>query len=655
MRNWSLLLLCLGMFSHITAQKYQLTSPDQKIKIEIINDKSITWAVDFNQQSVITPSEISMTLSNEVLGKNAKVQKKTSQSSHQIIKTNFYKKNQIVDHFNSLKLNFKGDYALEFRAYNDGVAYRFTTSKKQSFEVLDEGVHFNFAKDYPLHIPYANDPRYQKDYFQTSFEALYTESKISEFKKEGISLLPLMVTLDNNAKAIISEAYLNGYSGMHLTKDDGNSLKGVFAKYPLEQTFRGHEKFNSIVTKRTEYIAKYDGDFQFPWRSIILAHSDKELLNNDLIYKLAEPSKLKDITWIKPGKVAWDWWNNWGLTGVDFKAGVNTQTYFHYIDFAAKNGLEYIIVDDGWSNAELTTLNPEVSIPEIISYANSKGVNVILWATWRGIYHDIDGIFSKYAKMGAKGFKIDFLDRDDAEMTASTYKIAEKAAQYKLLINLHGMYKPEGLSRTYPNVINYEGVKGLENTKWAVDDDFPKYAVTAPFIRMAVGPMDYTPGAMRNATKADYRPSNANPVSQGTRAHQVAMFIGFDAPLQMLADSPSAYEKEQNTTDFIAKIPTVFDETWALDGKVGAYFVVAKRKGNHFYISAMTNWDARDLNIDFSFLPHGQYEIEIFQDGINADKNPQDYKILKRTIQNTDQLSIHLSNGGGWAAQITKK
>jgi alpha-glucosidase len=372
-----------------------------------------------------------------------------------------------------------------------------------------------------------------------------------------------------------------------------------------------------------------------------------------MMQRLAEPSQLKDISWIKPGKVAWDWWNDWNISNVDFKPGINVATYKYYIDFAAANKLEYIIMDEGWSDDG--DLNKEkLDVQQIIDYGKQKKVDVILWSTWYAITRDADGLMSKFSKMGVKGFKIDFIDRDDQKMVSSLYELAKKAAQYHLLIDYHGMYKPSGLMATWPNVINCEGVKGLENVKWGVKDH-PGYDVSIPFIRMLAGPMDYTPGAMRNASKESYRPVNHDPMSQGTRCHQLAMYTVFEAPLQMLADNPTIYKQEKECTDFIAAVPTVFDETFAVDGKVGEYVCIARRKGPVYYVGAMTNWDKRDVSIDLSFLGSGNYKAIIFEDGVNADKNATEYVRKEINVTPKDKLKVHLASGGGWAAQFIRQ
>ena len=486
---------------------------------------------------------------------------------------------------------------------------------------------------------------------------MYDEIPVSHFEKDTLAFLPLLVNIGENKKAVILEADLEDYPGMFLdiNPQTRQGLKGVFAPYALEEKQGGFNKLNYMVTQRATYIAKVNGTRSFPWRVVVISDNDAALANNDMVQKLATPSRVSDISWIRPGKVAWDWWNDWNISHVDFRAGINTETYKYYIDFATANKIEYIVMDEGWSEtADLMKISPRVNVEEIVNYGKQKNVGVILWTTWYAVTQKMDEAFAKYAAMGVKGFKIDFMDRDDQKLVSSLYEIAKKAADYQLMLDLHGMYKPTGLQRTYPNVVNFEGVKGMENVKWTTNDDVPRYDVTIPFIRMVAGPMDYTPGAMRNATKSYFRPNNSLPMSQGTRCHQLAMYVVFEAPLQMMADNPTAYMKDQECTDFISKTPTVFDETVALDGKVGEYVAIARKKNNTWYAGAMTNWTPRDISIDFSFLGEGNYQAEIFKDGINADRDATDYKKEIIKVSAKDKISFHLSNGGGWAARITK-
>lgn len=637
-----------------TPKNYHVKSPDGKIDLSINAGADINWSVKYLQTDVITPSTISLVMNNgAVLGINPEVKSDKTSSKDEYFNTPIYKRDKVHDKYNQLTLNFKGDYGLIFRVYDDGVAYRFTTDIKGDISLKDEEANFNFATDAKAYLPFVNDYR-AKDKFNTSFEAHYDTLKLSTVKKDSLAFLPVLVNVNEQIKAAIIEADIEDYPGMYLVSGKGNSLHGTFAPYPLEQAAGGYNDMNYTVKRRAEYMAKTKGERAYPWRAVIISSEDKQLADNDMVQKLASPSRLKEQAWIKPGKVAWDWWNDWNITGVDFKAGINVPTYKYYIDFASANKLEYIIIDEGWSkDTDLNQISPDINIPELVAYAKEKNLGIILWASWYAVMQQTDAVFDKYEKMGIKGFKIDFIDRDDQFAVNSLYEIAQKAANHHLLVDYHGMYKPSGIQRTFPNILNFEGVKGLENMKWGVNNQ-PVYDVSIPFIRMLAGPMDYTPGGMRNAAKASFRPVNGNPMTQGTRTHQLAMFTIFEAPLQMLADNPTEYKKEQESTDFIAKIPTVFEETVALDGKVGEFVSIARRKGTTWYTGAMTNWNERDLTIDLSFLGEGSYKAILFSDGINANRNGSDYVRKEITITSKDKLTVKLASGGGWAARFEK-
>lgn len=643
----------------LNAQKnknFELLSPDNKISLKLEVGTKTIWSVQHEGQQIIAPSSISIKLKNgEVLGEEVKISSSKIEKYDQTIAAINYKKSTICDQFNQLTINCKGDYSIIFRIYNDGVAYRFSSKKIEELIIMAEEANFNFTSDYKAFIPYMWDYRGGKK-FNHSFEALYKETNISKFAPDSLAFLPLLVDVGNNKKVVILEADLENYPGMYL---DINSTKkgfmGVYARYPLDFEMGGYQNMNEIPTKRADYIAKCSGTSNFPWRAIVISTHDKDLLNNDMVQKLAAPSRISDPSWIKPGLSAWEWWNDWNISNVDFKAGYNTETYKYYIDFAAANKLQYLVMDWGWSSKtdlfELTI--PEINLPEIIDYGNERGVGIILWATWVASRNQAEKAFPHYAGMGAKGFKIDFIDRDDQPAVASLYHIAKIAAENKLIVDYHGVFKPAGLQRTYPNVIGYEGVKGLENYKWATEDQ-PRYAVSIPFIRMMAGPMDYTPGAMRNSNKTNYRSIDSMPMSMGTRCHQIAMFVIYEAPFQMLSDNPTIYKKEQECTDFIAVIPTITDETVALDGKVGEYAAIARKKENTWYVGAMTNWNPREITIDFSFLGEGNYQAIIFKDGVNADRDATDYKKEIVKITSADKLKVSMSAGGGWAARIEK-
>ncbi|MDQ8014623.1 MAG: glycoside hydrolase family 97 protein [Flavobacterium nitrogenifigens] len=637
-------------------QDFVLKSPDGKIEVKIaVNDK-ISWTISHEKDLILAPSEMSITLDqNEVLGKNPVVLNSKKESVNTSFETSLYKKKTVKNQYNKLTINFKNDFALEFRVFDDGAAYRFLTNKKKEIMVKDEEVVLNFDKDYNTLMPYVRDLRNPKDQFISSFESHYENKKISEFSKDTLAFLPFLIDYKNHKKAVFLEVDLEDYAGLFVTNNKNKTgFESRFSKYPIQETNGGFNHLNKLITERADYLVKTKGTRTFPWRAIVISENDAALANNDMVQKLAEPSKIKDISWIKPGKVAWDWWNDWNIYNVDFKAGINTQTYKYYIDFASKNKVEYVVLDEGWSvETDIMKHNPNVNLEDLIAYAKERNVGIILWASWMAINNKTEAVFDNYAKLGVKGFKVDFIDRDDAKMVNSVYDIAQKAANHKLIIDFHGMYKPTGIQRTYPNILNFEGVKGLENNKWTPNDDVPLYDTTIPFIRMMAGPMDYTPGAMRNATKSEFKPSHSTPMSQGTRCHQLALYTIFEAPLQMMADSPTAFMKEQENTDYIAKIPTTFDETVALDGEVGKYVSIARKKGNTWYLGAITNWDSREVTIDFSFLEKGKkFQAEIFSDGINADKAATDYKKEIITVDSTTKLKYRLASGGGLAMII---
>jgi alpha-glucosidase len=649
---YSLLLVSIQTFAQ-RSQQFTVQSPDKKLSVVVSTGDSISWSATLNGTAVVEKGKIGMLLATgEYLGAKAVVSSSKTTPTSTEIKTLTYKRDVIQDVYTELNLSFKQRFRIVFRVYDDAIAYRFVTEKKDSLVVKNETASFQFNENDQAYVPYVNNPR-NKDIYCMSFENTYEHLALNKIKRDTLAFLPVLIERGERAKVLMTEADLENYPGMFV-KATGNGFKGVFAPYPLaEEKSKGKER-QSFVTKRADYIARVAGSRSFPWRVVVVVDEDRKLLDNDIVYKLASPSRLKDVSWVRPGKVAWDWWNDWNLSGVDFKSGVNTETYKHYVDFASANGIEYILLDEGWAaNNNLMKIIPEIDLKEIIRYADSKHVKVWLWAGWLPLQQRMDSAFAKYSAMGVVGFKIDFMDRDDQKVVQFYYRTSEKAVQYKMMLDFHGAYKPTGLHRTYPNVLNFEGVFGLENAKWT-NPDFPKYDCTIPFIRMVAGPLDYTPGAMGNETKANFRPSWSSPVSQGTRCHQLALYLLFDAPLVMLADSPTKYERETESTKFISNLPTTYDETRALDGKISEYAVIARRKKTSWYIGAATNWTSRTVSIDLSFLGDGTYQLESFQDGVNADKSPADYAVVTKTVKSTDKLTVRMEAGGGFAAKLTR-
>lgn len=645
----------------VNAKEYTLSSPDGHIRLTVDTGKRLAWSLMHDSTKVIAPSPISLSLSDgKVLGASPRVKKVSTRKVDTSFATPFYKKSEVKDVYNELTLRLSDGLSVIFRAYDDGAAYRLSLDGKGARRVTSEEAMFNFAGDYKAFIPYVNDLR-DADYpYSYSFESYYDESPISEMYADSLAIVPLLVELPHGKKALIMEGDVEGYPGMFLVKgENANSIEARFAPEPLSEKIGGFSELNLIPVETAPYIAKLEGPVTLPWRAVTVVTSDSQLADSDMAQRLASPSRIADTSWIKPGKVAWDWWNNWNVTGVDFPAGINTPTYKYYIDFAAENGLEYIIVDEGWSRESLMSPVEGIDIAELARYGKEKGVGVILWARWRDVDKEMDVAFPHYAGLGIAGFKVDFFDRDDRRVIESMTRIADAAARNRLLLDLHGM-KATGIQRTYPNVVNFEGVKGLENYKWlpVVDGkpgiDVMRYDVTAPFIRMAAGPMDYTPGAMTNAAPGNYRSINDTPMSFGTRAHQLAMYVVYEAPLQMLADSPGAYRNNPESLRFISAIPTVFDETRVLAGEVGEYIAVARRKGDTWYVGALTSLTPRDLKIPLSFLAPGvTYNAVTMSDGVNVNRNGADCSREERRVTSGSELDAAMASGGGFAAIIT--
>lgn len=655
--------LLLALTINAWAQKkYELKSPDGKLVAAIAMNKEISYAITHDGETILEPSVLNMTLENGMTwGKNAQLRNAKTSTLHQQINALFYKRNQIDDHYNELVLSFKENFNLIFRAYNEGVAYRFVSTSDKPIVVKNEEAVFNFSKDFNAYVPYVKGKfkDIESQYFN-SFENEYTYTPLSKINPEKLAFSPLVVSLANGKKVCLAEADLESYPGMFLANSNGStSLQSNFAAAPTTTKQGGHNELQQLVTAREPYLAKSKAKAKFPWRIVIVSTSDNQLADNDMVYKLAAPSRVADASWVKPGKVAWEWWNHWGISNVDFEAGVNTETYQAYIDFAAKNGIEYVILDEGWAvnkKADLFQVVPEIDLKKLIAHAKAKNVGIILWAGYYAFERDLEKVCKHYSEMGVKGFKIDFMDRDDQQMVDFHYRAAEVAAKYKLMLDFHGTYKPTGINRTYPNVINFEAVHGLEQMKWTGPElDQVTYDVTLPFIRMVAGPIDYTQGAMRNATKRTHRGINDEPMSQGTRCRQLAQYVVFESPLNMLCDSPTSYEKEQESTDFIAAIPTVWDQSISLDGEIGKFIAIARKKAGTWYVGGMTNWDARKLEVDFSFLGEGNYVAELYKDGANANRIASDYKKETIAIPVNRKMTLDMAKGGGFAMKIMKK
>ena len=646
----------------VRAQKsYTLCSPDGHLRTTVAAGDELTYDIAVDGRTVLEPSPLALRLDDgRTWGPHARVRKAERTSADAAIPSPLYRSAEVRDRYNGLILRMKDDWSVEFRVYDDGVAYRFASSAKAPFRIASEQVEYRFPADFEATVPYVARGREGdfEDQFFNSFENTYATAPLSALNSGRLMFLPLAVDAGDGVKVCITETDLNGYPGLYLTNAGAaeNGLRGIFASCPEKLEQGGHNNLQMLVRKRKEHIAEVDAPRTFPWRVAIVG-SDADLAASDLSWLLAAPSKIADTSWIRPGKVAWDWWNDWNLAGVDFRAGVNTETYKYYIDFAAAKGIEYVILDEGWAvngKADLMQVVPEIDLKEIVAYGALKNVGIILWAGYWAFDRDMERVCEHYAEMGVKGFKVDFMDRDDQRMTAFNHRAAETAARYGLVLDLHGTHKPAGLNRTWPNVLNFEGVHGLEQMKWSPESvDQMKYDATIPFVRQAAGPMDYTQGAMRNASRGNYRPVNTEPMSQGTRCHQLALYVVLDSPLNMLCDSPTNYLCEPECTEFIAAIPTVWDETRIRGGRRGEYIVTARRSGDTWYVGGITDWTARDVEVDLAPLGiEGAVEATLFRDGANADRKGSDYK--RETIRTnlSEPLKVHLAPGGGFAVKV---
>ena len=527
-------LLCLMMAwgSLAFAENYTVNSPDSRITVNVETGTNTTYSVTFNGKVILNPSPISMTFDNgTVIGRNMEVKKVERFTQNQVLKPVVRQKSeQIIDHYNEMVLD-ADRYKLYFRVYNDGLAYRFHTDFPDSLKVLNEEVTYCFPEDYNTLFP-------EERSMLSAQQPLFKPMKLSEIGTDRFCSTPILIKVDENARIFISESDLESYPGMFLRKQGKNELAGKFAAVSLEDYKTDDRQI--FPTKRADYIARVNGTRNYPWRAMIVAENDANLITNQLIYKLA-PEAEGDYSWVHPGKIAWDWYNALILTGVDFKCGINNDTYKYYIDFASKYGIEYVVIDDGWSEAwDVTKTIPEINMEELVAYGKKKNVDLILWVSWAPFREKIDEAFDKFSQWGIKGIKMDFMNRDDQEMVDFYYEVARKAATYKMLVDFHGAYKPTGWLRTFPNVLTSEGVAGLENHKWG-SFVTPKHNVTLPFTRMVAGPMDYTPGAMINFHEKDHKIWFNLPASVGTRCHQLGMYVVYESPLQMLADSPSNY------------------------------------------------------------------------------------------------------------------
>lgn len=647
MRRYLLLSMILFLALQLHAQnKLELTSPNGEIKVSLTLSDKIYYSIDYNGEELLKDNYLQLALKNQVLGQNPKLrrQKRTS-VNEQLTPVVPLKYSEVKNHYNQLLLTFK-DYSVEFRAFDDGVAYRFITSLKGDVEVSGEDFAINFPGEYQLHLQ-------QPGGFKTAYEESYSHVQSNAWKPtDKMSVLPVLIDTRKQCKILISESGLADYPCMFLKGTGANGMISTFPKVPLAFSEDGDRSVK--ITQEAEYIAKTKGTRNYPWRYFVITKNDGQLIENTMTYKLADKNQLRDVSWIKPGQVSWEWWNDASPYGpdVNFVAGYNLETYKYYIDFASKFGIPYIIMDEGWakSTRDPYTPNPKVNLHELIRYGKEKNVGIVLWLTWLTVENNFD-LFKTFNEWGVKGVKIDFMDRSDQWMVNYYERVAQEAAKHQLFVDFHGSFKPAGLEYKYPNVLSYEGVRGMEQ----MGGCFPDNSLYFPFMRNAVGPMDYTPGAMISMQPNVYRAERPNAASIGTRAYQLALFVIFESGLQMLADNPTLYYRNEDCTRFITQVPVTWDETIALEAKAGEYAIVAKKKGDKWYIGGITNNSEkqREFTVKLDFLNENRsYQMTSFEDGINAGRQAMDYRCKSSQVKAGDLLTVKMVRNGGFAAVI---
>ena len=665
MRHIFSLLLAALSFLPASARQYTLTSPSGRLSATVnTGTGATTFTLRSARQAILDASPIALRLRDGTAwGTHMAGAKASTATVRATIASPLYRQATVADRYNALTLRAKG-YSLEFRMYDDGLAYRFVGHTRDSLVIADEQAHYRLAADHQAYVPYIVNRSKQAgaplaEQWWNDQQCQFTPQPVSEANPANLMAMPFTIALDHGERLCLVEADQRDYPGIYLLRDATRplTLNAVFPHYPSRLERGGHGNVEMLVKERHPYMARTAGTRAFPWRAFIVTENDAQLAQSDMVYRLAAPCRLGDVSWIKPGKCAWDWWNNRALYGVPFKAGFNNRTYQHFIDFAQHFGLEYVLIDEGWFSRQSTDifdLVPDIDIQALVQYARERGVGIILWTGYLSLARSLDKAVEHYARMGVKGFKIDFLNRDDQPMLQFMQRTAELCARHHLLVDFHGTGKPAGWQRTYPNVVNYEAVFGLEQMRWSAKTvDMVTHDVTLPFTRMVAGPMDYTPGAMRQSLKGMYSPNKRNPMSQGTRMHQVAMYVCYDSPLNMLSDSPSRYEADPVCTRFMASIPTTFSATQVLDGSIGQYIVTARRStdGRHWYIGALNNWTARTLTVTLPPECRGR-QATVMADGLNATSVPEDYRQLTLTVPADGRVQIAMAPGGGWAMRV---
>lgn len=654
MKTIPLLLLLLLLYAPCRANLIkEIHSPSGDIKVSVSIDSAITYTASYKSHILLFSGVIDMMLEDgrKLSGKPLRAKINTRSVNAVIVSPVPEKRRRIPDVYNEMVIRFANGFGVVFRVYDDGIAYRITTTFKDSIIIKNELAEFNFPHNSLLYFPEVVK-RDQQDKYHTSFEEPYQVKPLDSVTENNLCFTPVLIASAGRPKIVITDADIEDYPGMFVAGKSRNALRAAFAPYPLEETVAPGDFPQLYASKRADYIARTKGSTNFPWRALLIAPEDKDLPANDLVYRLASPSRLDDVSWIRPGKATDEWIISANIFNVNFKSGINTATYKYYIDFAKRFGFERIMMDAGWSdNSDLFKINPDIDMEAIAAYAKKQNVKLSMWTLAMTLDRQLQPALEQFNKWGVDFIMTDFIDRDDQKAVNLFHKIAQACAKHKIMIMFHGAFKPAGFNRTYPHAVTREAVLGSEYNIWS-SKATPKHNLLLPYIRMTAGPMDYEPGILDNATAKTFRPVEEKVMSFGTRCQQLAMYVVYESPIQFFSGNPSQGLLEPDFMELLGSIPTTWDTTIVLDGRLGEYIITARKKSNEWFIGAMTDLSKRSFTIPLDFLDNESYAATICEDGINAGRYASDYRLYSQKLSPRDSVSIKMAPGGGYLLRL---
>jgi alpha-glucosidase len=648
MKFWYFLLSLLCLSSSSPARDVTVASPNTRLQVTLSVAREVSLSASDGRTPLITVAPLRLDLrgTSPFTGTPQIEQVARRSCDTTLVPVVREKEAAVRDLYNEVTVSFRGEYAVTLRVYNEGFAYRLATMLDHEIVVDAEPLSLRFPAGTSTIAQY-------NDGFWSAYEAPYHVHTAETIPSDSVINLPMLAQLKSGHRIVFTEAQIKSYPGLWLRHAGQGRLAATFPAYPTAR-LEGTDLYRrGMVTARAAEIARTTGMRSFPWRVFCIARTDAALLANAMVYLLGEPSRVQDPSWVKPGMVTLDWWGRRNMFGVDFVGGVNTPTVKYFIDFAAKYGIRYVLLDEGWSpDDDLLRVSAGLDMPEVLTYARSKNVEILLWAIWSTLERQWDAAFGQFSRWGIAGIKIDFMNSDDQQMVEYYHKCAEETARRKMLVLFHGAYKPDGMQRTWPNAPVREGLIEFEQNG-VNQTDTPWYHTVLPFIRMVTGAADYLPGTVRNATPQEFRMIPDRPMGQGTRAHTTALCVILPCPLRMLPDSPSDYLQEDAYTRFMTSIPVEWDEERVLEAKIGEVVAVARRRGKEWFIGAVTNGEERDLHLDLSFLDSSApYVLTSLADGKNANTRASDHVINSAAVHAGDTLTVHLAKGGGFVARM---